>query len=106
MKTNFIVPAPTALPRGHKSAGEAALIAGILGDQPNLRTWLLGVVAPLGWEGTALLARAARTLRTEFTEFATAGLLDRLAADGTLRSAVFAELRTNSPEKPGEPHHA
>lgn len=101
MKTNSFVPPSTSPTAGHKSAGEAALIAGVLSDQPNLRTWLLGVVAPLGWEGTALLARAARTLRTEFTEFSTAGLLDRLAADGTLRSAVFAELRTNSPQKPG-----
>ena len=97
MKTSPFVKRIAPRPERWIPSAEASLIAGVLGNQPNLRHWLLAVVGPLGREGAALLMRAARTLRGEFAEFATASLLDRLANEPALRTAVLSELQISPP---------
>ena len=79
---------------------EAQFLAGTLRTQPNLCHWLAYVVAPADRGGVAMLTHAAQVLRGEIGDPATAALLQRLADEPALFTAVIRELRSG-PASPG-----
>ena len=72
---------------------EAQFLAGTLRTQPNLCHWLTYEVAPANRDGVAMLTHAAQVLRGEIGDPATAALLQRLADEPALFTAVIRELR-------------